>query len=262
MLTVIGVGLLSYLAVCAFLYLFQRSLLYFPTAVIDAVDADQVALASGGETVHLWRSAEDCSAAIIYFGGNAEAVALSHASYRRLFPNHTIYLLEYRGYGRSTGSPTEAGLLEDALAVADHVLEQHSDVVVIGRSLGSGLAVQVAASRPVRQLVLITPYDSLLSVAQSIFPWLPVGWLLKDQYRAIDIAPQVAVPTLILAAERDTVIPPHHAERLAGALPSVWRTVVVPDAGHNDISDSRHFDQAIRAFADQRECSAATFTAS
>ena len=106
----------------------------------------------------------------------------------------------------------------------------------MGRSLGSGVAVQLAAARPVNRLVLITPFDSLVSVGQDALPWLPASWLLKDRFESVNFASRVACPTLVLIAGSDEVIGPAHARKLVAAFPPGGASFIeVAGARHNDI---------------------------
>jgi pimeloyl-ACP methyl ester carboxylesterase len=110
------------------------------------------------------------------------------------FPDRAIYLLHYRGYGGSSGTPSEKALFADALTLFDEVRTKHSSVDVVGRSLGSGVAVYVASLRPVARLVLVTPFDSLEGLAALRFPYVPVKWLLRDKFESWRFAPQVTAP--------------------------------------------------------------------
>jgi len=223
-------------------------MLYFPTPAVDAIGADRLTVSSGGETINVWRSGIDYPDAILYFGGNAEPVAFSHREYQELFPKHAIYMMEYRGYGHSSGKSSEVGLSEDALAVFDVVASKHRSMVIVGRSLGSGLATYLATNRSISTLILITPYDSILNVAQSHFPLLPVGLLLRDRYESVANVPNIAARTLIVSAQHDSVIPSAHSERLAAAFSSAVLTkIVVPNTDHNSVANSPEFKRALRA---------------
>jgi len=152
--------------------------------------------------------------ALLYFGGNAEDVSYSLPSLSTAFPDHAVYLLHYRGYGGSSGKPSEAALFADALALFDRVSTDHQNIAVVGRSLGSGVAVHLASLRPVARLVLVTPYDSLQELAARQFPYLPVRWLLLDKFESWRYAEHITVPTLVIAAEHDEVIPRMSTEAL------------------------------------------------
>jgi pimeloyl-ACP methyl ester carboxylesterase len=159
-------------------------------------------------------------------------------SFSQAFPAHALYLHHYRGYGGSTGSPTEAALQSDALAVFDHVGKTHSDIVtVIGRSLGSGVAVWVASQRPVSRLILVTPYNSIQELAAQRFPWFPIHWLLVDRFESWKYAAKVTVPTLLISAEHDEVIPKASTEQLHAHFKHGTAVLkMLPGTSHNTVS--------------------------
>ncbi len=123
------------------------------------------------------------------------------------FPDHAVYLMHYRGFGGSSGEPSETALVTDALELYDRVHREHARSDVIGRSLGSGVAIQVASARPVVRLVLVTQFESVQTLAATMLPCLPVRWLLRDTYESGRYAPRVTAPTLVLAAANDEIIP-------------------------------------------------------
>lgn len=224
--------LASYGLLCLLLYLMQRQLIYFP--VQAALPPEQpLVLQQGKVQVLVSQQPRASDKALLYFGGNAEDVSVSLAEFSAAFSEHAIYLMHYRGYGGSEGRPSEQALVSDALALFDAVATEHSDIVVIGRSLGSGVAVQLAAQRPVQQLVLITPFDSLTKLARQQFPVVPVNWLLKDRYESAHYANQIDTPTLLLVAEQDEIIGRARSEALYQAFePAIARMQLYP-GGHN-----------------------------
>jgi pimeloyl-ACP methyl ester carboxylesterase len=235
-LKVLGFAVLVYGGLCAYLYTRQRSLLYFPTPEAASPVGEVVSVPVTGAVLKLLVVRRPGAAAVLYFGGNAESVAASAAEFAAAAPDRTWGFVNYRGYGGSTGSPSEQALVADALALWDWLRTQYTDIAVVGRSLGSGVAVQLAAARPVSALVLVTPFDSLVSVGQRVFPWVPVSWLAKDRFEAVDIAPRLTCPTRVLIATEDEVIAPAHARRLVAAFaPGVASAVEVAGARHNDI---------------------------
>jgi pimeloyl-ACP methyl ester carboxylesterase len=130
----------------------------------------------------------------------------------------------------------------DAQSLFEKVHAQHPNVVVIGRSLGTGVAVRLASEQPVSRLVLITPYDSLAEIAAAQFPYFPINWLLRDKYNSGQYAPTVTVPTRIIAAEHDEVIPRSSTEKLFERFPKgVASMKVIPATDHNTISNTREF---------------------
>ncbi len=228
-------GLLSlYLGFCGLLFLRQRSLLYLPQPRAAVAGNELLRLPGAGGVLELSAAQRQQRAAVLYFGGNAEDVARTVPSLRALFPQRAIYALHYRGYGGSGGRPSEQALVADAVRVLDHLHLRHPDVVVIGRSLGSGVAVQLAARRPLQRLILITPFTSIASVAAHRYPMVPVDLLLRDRFDSEQQAPRVRAPTLIVAAGRDEVIPVQQARLLARRfVPGLVRYVEVPEARHN-----------------------------
>lgn len=237
MTAIAAAAALCYLGLCAALFVFQRSLIYLPQPCPPAAVASAVPLPVDGAEILVTVRELAGAPAVIYFGGNAEVVPRAVPELAEAFPHSALYLPHYRGYCGSTGSPSEEALLADALAVYDMVRRRHDGIVVIGRSLGSAVAVHLAASRPVKGLVLIAPFDSLATVAARHYPVFPVRLLLRDRFDSRSRAPQVAAPTLILAAERDEVVPRGSTENLHAAFRSgVAKLVVVPGAGHNTVS--------------------------
>lgn len=235
-----------YLAGAYLLWKNQRSYIYFP---VRDRDARVPALTMPRDGVKLVVSTRQVAGtdAVIYFGGNAEDVSRAVPQLAREFPRAAIYALHYRGYGGSGGSPSEAALTADALALFDQVQRDHVHVRVIGRSLGSGLAVHLASLRPVQALVLVTPYHSIASIAAAQFPWMPIDWLLQDRYDSWKYAQSVRAPTLLLLAEYDRVIPRASSLQLLAAFqPGVAQAVTIPGTGHNDISQSTDYEAALR----------------
>lgn len=227
------IALAVYAAVCALVFSRQRSMIYFP----QAFEGGTVLALGGGARVGVTLHEQAGPSAVIYFGGNAEAVGYSLPELQAAFPGQSLYLMHYRGYGATPGEPTEAGLFADALALYEHVRAQHPQVTLVGRSLGSGIATRLASVQPIDRLVLVTPYDSMASAASHHFPWLPVRLLLRDRYDSASYAAKVNAPTTILVAERDEVIPRASSEALYRSFrPGLATFHLVPGVGHNDIS--------------------------
>ena len=243
---------LTYLGLCAYLYVAQDSLLYFPTPETASDIADPLWLENDGESLKIW-TVGDGSDALLYFGGNGENVVHNVARFHRQFPDTRLYLMNYRGYGGSSGEPDEQAFYRDAALLFDHAAAAHERVSVIGRSLGSGVAAWLAAHRPVHRLVLVTPYDSVESVAQAAYPVAPVSLLLRDRYPSIDVAMDIAAPTLIVQAEEDRIIPAAHTERLAQRLAerdggAALARITLAGTNHNSIARSPGYVPAIQSF--------------
>jgi uncharacterized protein len=240
--------LIGYASLCGWMYWRQRDLIYYAAATrADARDTD-FALQRPDATLRGWVSNHGRTRALLYFGGNAESIQWQRDALARAFPQHTIYLLAYRGYGASDGAPSEVALTADALALFDAVQARHAEIDAIGRSLGSGVAVQLAAQRPVARLVLVTPYDSIARVAADAFPWLPVDWLLQDRYESWRHAVRVRVPVLVLTAAEDRVIAAGRSTALAAAFPLAPRQVRIAAADHDSIDAQPEYLGALRDF--------------
>jgi len=243
------------------IYFLQERLLFFPQpqgedplkantgAAIEAVDlltAEQLHLR--GWLVHA-TPARAPAPILIYFGGNAEEVSWLAASAGR-YAGWSLLLVNYRGYGRSEGKPGEAALFADALRIYDYAQRRASGgrVALMGRSLGSGVAVYLASRRPVAGVILVSPYDSVQSVAQGVYPYLPIGLMLKHRFDSFARAPRIRAPMLCLVASADRVIPRSHSERLFAAWggPRQWREIA--PAEHDSIADAADYWRAIAAF--------------
>ena len=240
--------ILIYLVVAMLLVIFQRQFLYFPTPDVSH-NFPVMSLESGDETINVITLNPQRAKAILYFGGNAETVLYNAQDFADWLPDHTIYLLNYRGYGGSTGSPTEQGLYADALALYDKIHQSHDTVSVIGRSLGSGVATLLATQRPLTSVVLITPYDSIRQVAQDLLPIYPMSLLLKDQYDSLSRTGQINARVLIITAENDRVIPAKHSDALFKAFADQQAQLTVIDgADHNNLSSAPEYRKSLIDF--------------
>lgn len=250
LLAALALPLLGYLALCGLMYGQQRDFLYYPQATrLDPIHTD-FELRRPDATLRGWRLQPGKRDALVYFGGNAEAVEGMRTRLTRWFPDRSIYLVAYRGYGASDGSPSEAALFADGLAIFDHAKGRHpeGEITVIGRSLGSGVASYVAAERPVSKLVLVTPFDSLAAVAADHYPWLPVDWLLQDRYESDRHLADFQGPVLVIRAGNDRVVPPARTDALIAALPMPPEVVAVEDASHDTVLSAPAPGEAIVRF--------------
>ena len=247
-LIISSVLLFCYICASLLLYLYQRDFLYFPTPKYQH-SFERFSLASEGEKLEIIMLNKGNAKALIYFGGNAEAVVANAEEFSSNFSESTTYLVNYRGYGGSTGRPSEAGNYADALAVYDHVKKDHSQISVAGRSLGSGVATYLAAHRPVENVALITPYDSILNIAKANYSLFPVKLLLKDVYDSASRAKTIQSKVLVIAAENDVVIPMLNTQKLVDAFrDDQVQLKVIKNTGHNDVSNSAEYFKALREF--------------
>jgi len=243
--------LIAYILMGMLLYFKQRDLLYFPSAPIDH-HYEAITITNEGEQINIIHINPGKSKALLYWGGNDEAVAVGADVFAQSLPDYTTYLVNYRGYGRSSGKPTEVGILSDALALYDTIQSKHSSISLFGRSLGTGIASYVASQREADKLVLITPYDSIESVARGRYPIFPLSLLVKDKYDSLSRVPQIKASVIILIAEHDTVVPKQHAYRLASAFPTEQVEVhEIASSHHNDIADTAEYHQFLDVFLNE-----------
>jgi len=246
-LTVLILAALLYIALCLVLFLAQRAFIYYPQPKSATNNGTVLTLNVDDARVLVSTRPHPGPDAVIYFGGNAEDVSRSLPTLVDAFPERAVFALNYRGYGGSTGRPSETALIADALVLFDRVHTEHPHIAVIGRSLGSGVAVHIASERPVERLVLITPYDSLLNLAAGQFRYFPIRWLLLDKFESWRYASKVTAPTRLIAAKHDEVIPFANTKSLYEHMPQSRATLtVIPGVGHNDISESPEYIPALR----------------
>ena len=177
---------------------------------------------------------------MIYFPGNGDFLAGLVGHFRDITSDGTgLVALSYRGYAGSSGQPSEQGLLRDAAAAYAFTTARYAvdRIVVWGFSLGSGVAVALAAEQPVGKLILEAPYTSIADVAASAFPVLPVRWLVRDRFHSDQRIARVTAPLLIMHGARDPTIPLRFGERLFALAHQPKQFVRFPEGGHNDLGD-------------------------
>ena len=254
-IVIAGLGYLGALAVLVFA---QRSFI-FPIpqtlrttpAAAGFPQAEEHALATAdGETVIVWHLApKPGHAVVIYFHGNGDSLAGLVERFRDITADGTgLVALSYRGYAGSSGRPSEQALLQDAAAAYAFTSARYAAdrIVVWGFSLGSGVAVALAADQPVGKLLLEAPYTSITDVAAAAFPFLPVRWLIRDQFRSDQRMASVTAPLLIMHGARDPTIPIAFGERLFALAREPKQFVRFAEGGHNDLDDYGAVDAARR----------------
>ena len=189
---------------------------------------------------------------VIYHGGNAEDLA-GHCEVLSEGLACNVLLVNYRGYGQSQGVPAETDMVADCIELFDRFCKQQqiapSSVYLMGRSLGSGVAVQVAAARPqAAGVILVTPYEDIPTIARFQYPWLlPLSKVIRHPFRSIDHAPNIRMPALILLAENDEIIPVESGRRLG----QIWggpKNILTLPTGHMDIHQHPDYFPAINRF--------------
>jgi pimeloyl-ACP methyl ester carboxylesterase len=185
---------------------------------------------------------------ILGFGGNAWNAQDVAEYLHELFPDDEVVAFHYRGYAPSRGSPSAEALIADAPLVYDLAIERVKPrrVVAVGFSIGSGIAATLAAARKLDGLILVTPFDSLKAVAQSMYPWLPIGPFFEHEIDAASALEKVDVPVAIIAAQRDEIVPSERTEALKQRVRHLVFERTIPGAGHNDIYARSDFHDAMR----------------
>jgi fermentation-respiration switch protein FrsA (DUF1100 family) len=235
----------GYIALVAFMYLAQRSMMYFPDtrrhvpAAVGLPQAEEVALqTSDGERILVWHvPPRDAKPVVLYFQGNGGGLNLRADRFRRLTSDGTgLLALNYRGYGGSTGRPSETGLIADALAAYEFAaaLYPAERIALWGESLGTGVAVALAAERPVGRIILESPFTSIADVAAAIYWFVPVRLLIKDPFHSDVRIDKITAPILVLHGARDNVVPIAFGERLYAMIRAPKQFVRLAEAGHND----------------------------
>lgn len=261
-LVVLAAG--GYLGGLAVLFFAQRSVIYpIPQTARTTPDAsgfreaeEHFLTTADGEKVIVWHvPARPGHAVVVYFPGNGDFLAGLVSHFRRITAEGTgLVALSYRGYAGSSGRPSEQGLLQDgAAAYAFTAARYNADRIVLwGFSLGSGVAVALAAGQPVGKLILEAPFTSITDVAGSLFRMVPVRWLIRDQFRSDERIARVRASLLIMHGARDTTIPIEFGERLFAIAHEPKQFVRFPDGGHNDLDDFGAMDVARRFIAASR----------
>lgn len=260
---------LGYCGGVVYMWATQDSRIFLPRS-LDVARGDAVLVqvpgarhvwltAADGTRLHAWwQSAtpgQPSNKVLLYFGGNAEDVHWRLARAGDM-GGWDVLLVDYRGYGLSPGSPSQAALQADALLWHDQLARGQLDgvaqpkaIAVMGTSLGSYFASHVAAQRPVAAVVLATPFDSVRDYIQGRMPVVPVGLILRHPLHSLAHAGDVKAPTLFLVAQQDNVFPPERSRRLFNAWagqPRQW--VLVPQANHNTASAQPLYWQALASF--------------
>jgi uncharacterized protein len=251
-------ALVGWSGIVALAYVAQRSLMYFPDrvrippAAAGLLEAQEIFLQTAdGEKVIAWHvPPRGEKPVVLYFHGNGGALALRASRFRALIADGTgLLALSYRGYGGSSGSPSETGLIRDAEAVYEFAAARYGTarLALWGESLGTGVAVALAAMHPVAAIILDAPFTSAAAVGAAHYPFLPVRLLMKDPFYSDRRILDVRAPVLVLHGARDDVVPIAFGEQLFALIPGRKQFVRFAAAGHNDL-DQYGAMQAVHEF--------------
>ncbi len=249
MISFITILTIAYVSMCFLLFIFQRQMIYFPSSEVRVPGVAHTVVDTGEVRIKVWTLNPGKEKALIYFGGNAENVAYNIDNFSTLFSDRTVYLVNYRGYGGSSGSPSEEGFYSDALFVYDHFIKDHTALSAMGRSLGIAVTVYLASQREVDKLVLVTPFDSAVNVGKNMYWFFPIELIMKERLDSVGIADKITTDTLIIAAANDKIIPYEHTHTLAKALTKTKiEFVILDDTGHNTVHRHPDYKKIITAF--------------
>ncbi|MGY0571823.1 alpha/beta hydrolase [Bradyrhizobium sp. RDM12] len=239
----------GYFAALVGVYVKQRDMLFpIPTTERKAPNAarlpeaeEHVLTTSDGEKVIVWHvPAEPGRPVVLFFPGNGDFLAGRVRRFKGIIADGTgLVALSYRGYAGSSGAPSEQGLLRDAAAAYAFAAERYDPqrIVAWGFSLGTGVAVAIASEHPVGKLILEAPYTSTVDVAASLFRFIPVRLLMRDQFRSDERIARVAAPLLIMHGTNDRAIPIAFGERLFALASGPKQLVRFPGGGHENLDD-------------------------
>jgi pimeloyl-ACP methyl ester carboxylesterase len=252
----LGIGLLY--AVLAIVIASTQTRLLFP---VEMAAGNRPVLPPGAERlevktadgyrlvgVRLGRTSPDPAQPLLLgFGGNAWNADVMALYLKAQFPEAEVVTFHYRGYPPSSGQPSAAALLGDSVAVFDHLQQERSQpVIAIGFSIGSGVAAYLARQRPLAGQILVTPFDSLRSLAGDHFSWAPVGLLLRHRIDTAEYMRGNRTPAALIAAGQDTIVPARRSAPLRDAAPNLVFDRIIAEAGHNDLYDRPAFRQAMQ----------------
>nr|WP_210269954.1 alpha/beta hydrolase [Hyphomicrobium methylovorum] len=235
------------------MYLAQRHFIYFPDPTRTAPAAaglpsvsEEILQTPDGESIVAWyAAAQPGQPTLLYFHGNGGALELRNERIRKyLNRGRGMFMMSYRGFSGSTGSPSERANIADAKLAYDALVRKGirpEDIIIYGESLGTGVAVQVASEKPVGGVILDSPFTSIAERAQQLYPWLPVGLLLQDRYDSIRYIGSVHAPLLIVHGDADEVVPVDMGRRLFAAANEPKQLEIIRGAGHDNHSEFGSF---------------------
>lgn len=240
-------AVIVYAVILLLVFVFQARLVYFPevaralvaTPRAVGLEFEDVQLPVEGETLHgWWVPAKAALGTVLIFHGNAGNIS-HRLEYLTMFHRlgYATLIVDYRGYGKSSGTPSEDGTYRDAEAAWRHLIEVRKlaarDIMVFGESLGGGVATWLALQHPPRALVLASTFTSVADLGAQVYPWLPVRWLARIEYNNLERIARVAAPVLIAHSKGDDIVPFSHGQSLFAAA-NAPKQFLEMRGGHND----------------------------
>ena len=256
-----------YCAFMALLYFSQDKFLFFPQPIstntlkeikMKHKNSEEINLTTPDNfTIRGWfvkNSLDKKTPLIIYFGGNTDELS-GMVDQSKNFNGWSIAFINYRGYGLSEGKPGEKEFDSDSLTIYDYFSKRpdvdSQNIVAFGRSIGTGVAVYLAKNRALNGVILVSPYDTIISLAKREFPFVPVELILKYRFDSISVSPAIKVPLLILTAEDDKTVPQEYSQRLMAKWGGPHELVLIKGKGHDNISSGPLYWQSVNSFLDR-----------
>ncbi len=251
--------LLIYLLVLLLVYVYQGKLIFHPSKLaldykfeLGELDKEIFLKTDDGQTINAIHFCSNNKRVVLYFHGNAGVLNSWQNTSAHFDGMHTdLLVIDYRGYGKSTGTPTEQGLYLDAEAAYNYLISNGYDkdsIIVYGRSLGSGVASYIAAKFGCRKLILETPYTSMVDISKSIHPYFFPQYTLKHRFSNMRYMPQINADMLILHGTHDALIPVSHCKEIYEATRSHSKLVVIKNGEHNNLPTFYEYTNALREF--------------
>ena len=230
----LGLLLFLYVAAAGWLYFKQRDLLFVRDANPAPLEGFWL---QATPDIRVWvdRLNPGKPNALLYFPGNTTSDWDHPQRLADVLPEHTIYFLRHRGFANSEGSPSQAALYADANTLFEQIEKEHNTIDVMGRSLGSGMAVHLTAQHVARRMVLTTPYDGIALSAKKAYPWLPISLMLKDPFPSFKFAPKVEENTLVILAKDDQKIPYKSSKNLIDLFPKMPEVIALRGTTHSKV---------------------------
>ncbi|VAW84589.1 hypothetical protein MNBD_GAMMA16-534 [hydrothermal vent metagenome] len=246
-----------YLLVNLTVYGFQEKLIYLPPPysgeTVRVPEKNRISFDLNGETLSgVFQFTDNAKPTLVYFGGNAEDVVFNYFNFKENL-DVNFFAINYRGYAGNSGKPTSKSILLDAESLLMEIRERfqipQNKLVLMGRSLGSGVASQLITNPDVAAIILITPFDSLLSLAKKMMPLLPVSLLLKHHLDTVKQAKDAKIPLLVIVAEHDQVVPYESSKKVFDQ----WqhhdkKFVLIKNSDHNSLHNNVDYYYAVNEF--------------
>jgi fermentation-respiration switch protein FrsA (DUF1100 family) len=240
----VAIAAAIYFGAVAYLFAFQRDHVFEPSGALIApaeeglekVEVVELEASDGTNLTGWYGAGTPGLPTVLYFHGNSGNVSGRADRFRQILDSgFGVLAFSYRGYAGSGGSPSESALLSDALEIFDWLAGRTDNIVIYGESLGTAVATYVAAERPVRALVLEAPFTAALDIAADVYPWVPVGLLMRDPFLTRETIVRVEEPVLIVHGTEDTVVPVAHGRRLFEFAHEPKTLSIIEGAGHSNL---------------------------